>query len=278
VWLKHLTLLRAHGMASLPRVVAELGPGDSLGVGMAALLSGAQQYTALDVVPYVENSANLALFENLVDLFRARAGRPALGWPDYDQHLDERLFPGRILTDEILDASLAPERLDRIRQALAHLGPSSPDGMIRYIAPWHESRVITPHSLDLIVSHSVLEHVNDVPGTYRAMCAWLRPGGWLSHQIDLSAHGLTREWNGFRAVPEPVWKMLAGRRSFLINREPASVHLAQIAAGGCDIVCAMRHVPAAGGIARAQLSSTWRGISDDDLACDGVFVQAIKQA
>src|SRR3954471_22067499 len=69
VWFKHLVLLWAHGMRSIPQSLAELGPGNSLGVGLAAMLCGVDRYVALDVVNYSNPRVNLAVFDELVDLF-----------------------------------------------------------------------------------------------------------------------------------------------------------------------------------------------------------------
>jgi hypothetical protein len=52
VFLKHLTLTCAAGMPGVPASVGEIGPGDSLGIGLAALLAGSDRYYGLDVVPY----------------------------------------------------------------------------------------------------------------------------------------------------------------------------------------------------------------------------------
>ena len=38
VWLRHVVLLAQNGLWKYPKSVAELGPGDSLGVGFCALL------------------------------------------------------------------------------------------------------------------------------------------------------------------------------------------------------------------------------------------------
>ncbi|MBM4372890.1 MAG: hypothetical protein FJ098_14650, partial [Deltaproteobacteria bacterium] len=45
VWLRHLVLAKDRGLLDqVPATVAELGPGDSIGIGLAALLSGATAY------------------------------------------------------------------------------------------------------------------------------------------------------------------------------------------------------------------------------------------
>ena len=48
VWMKHLWHLWKNGLRKVPETVVELGPGQSLGVGLAALLSGASGYYGLD--------------------------------------------------------------------------------------------------------------------------------------------------------------------------------------------------------------------------------------
>ncbi|HSG27936.1 MAG TPA: hypothetical protein VLA34_05600, partial [Candidatus Krumholzibacterium sp.] len=73
VWLKHLTMAWEHGLEDVPRTLAELGPGDSIGTGLAAMLSGVDRYIGLDVVPYSHTGSNIRIFDELVGLFRARA-------------------------------------------------------------------------------------------------------------------------------------------------------------------------------------------------------------
>src|SRR4051794_32779193 len=57
VWLRHLVAIQQAGVSLQPRVVAEIGPGGSLGVGVAALLSGASRYLAFDVSMDAETTA-----------------------------------------------------------------------------------------------------------------------------------------------------------------------------------------------------------------------------
>jgi len=273
VWMKHLTMLHAHGMERMPRVLAELGPGDSLGIGLAALLSGVERYFALDAVRYSDTKKNLPILDELVRLLGRRAGRPSAGWPDYDRYLDGGLFPSHILSESLLGESLSPERVVRIRASL--LDADAGDSMIVYTAPWSDERVVERGTVDAVISHAVLEHVTDPDAAYRALARWLRPGGMMSHQIDLTSHGITREWNGHWAVTEALWRAALGRRTYLLNRLPCSVHIDLMKRHGFEIVHLMKKQRGPG-IDRSRLSRRWRGLTDEDLACSDLFVIARK--
>ncbi|HEY7140636.1 MAG TPA: methyltransferase domain-containing protein [Methylomirabilota bacterium] len=274
VWLKHLTLLWANGVRSIPRTFAELGPGDALGVGLAALLSGATRYYALDVVRYSNIPATLKVLDEMIELFRTRAPKPAKGFPNVDAYLGPDLFPHHILTEELLARSLAPERIASIREIAEHR--DRPGAVsIKYMVPWTDASVIETNSVDLLLSHSVLEHVVDLEAVHRSIHRWLKPNGVMSHQIDFTAHGLSSKWNGYRAYSELLWKFILGRRPFLINREPCSAHELHVKNQGFDLICSMKNYRR-DGIQRSELSRHWKDISDDDLICCGAFIQARK--
>jgi methyltransferase family protein len=274
VWLKHLVLLRESGMREIPRTLAELGPGMSLGTGLAAMLCGVDHYYALDVVAHSSTEINLRIFDELVEMFQKRAPRPVKGWPDYDLYLDANLFPSHILGDELLRRTLAPQRIARIRNAIVQQQASGPDVTIKYMVPWSDERVIRPDSVDLILSHAVLTEVADPQAAYRALHSWLKPGGLMTHQIGFSFHHFTGDWNGYWTCPEPLWKLFRGRRPFVMNRLPCSVHLDLMERQGFRVVCKLKQYQQ--GVRRSQLASQWRALSDDDLNCSGVFVQATK--
>jgi hypothetical protein len=76
VWLRHLVLANENGITGVPEKIAELGPGDSLGVGISALISGTNQYVAFDIVQYQPTEVNLKIFDELVELFKNRTDIP----------------------------------------------------------------------------------------------------------------------------------------------------------------------------------------------------------
>jgi len=276
IWLKHLVLAWENGLAAIPDTLIELGPGESLGVGFAALLSGVKRYIALDIEPYATPERNLRIFDALVDLFTARAGRPSKGWPNYDPHLNANLFPDHILTEDRLRQSLAPERMQALRAMISDARTAPPDAAIRYIVPWTGPDTLPPDCADMILSHTVLEHVDDIDGTYRSCHRWLRPGGFMTHHIDLRSHGLATETNGHWACSEMLWKLIAGRKSYLINRQPHSTHHQALERWGFTTVLDLKKTTP--GIDRGKLAKRWRGLSDEDLSCSECFLLARKKA
>lgn len=277
LWIKHLTLLWASGMRSMPKSIAEFGPGQSLGLGIAALLSGVTHYYALDVVLYESPDKSLAMLDAMIAMFHRRAGLSRIHTPSIDQFLDANRFPSHILTEERLAESLAPERIALIRAALKQRISKDSVVSVQYIAPWNDRNAVAHSSIDVIISHTVMEYVFDLEDIYQTCSRWLCDDGWMSHQIDLTSHDITQAWNGNWAYSNSLWKMTTGKRPYFLNRQPCSRHISVINQAGFDIRCAIQN-QRTDGLARHQLSKAWRDLSDDDIQCAGLFVQAQKRS
>lgn len=97
----------------------------------------------------------------------------------------------------------------------------------------------------------------------------------MSHQAGLVSHGITAEWNGHWAIPGPVWRMIMGRRLYLLNRQPCSAHARLLQKHGFEIVHLMKK-HRNDGIDRSRLAREWRALSDDDLTCSDFYLVARK--
>ena len=86
----------------------------------------------------------------------------------------------------------------------------------------NDPAVIRPGSVDLLLSQAVMEHVDDLPGTHRAVHDWLKLGGYMSHTIDYRPHGTASGWNGHWAHSDFSWKLVRGRLPYLLNRSTGS--------------------------------------------------------
>lgn len=277
VWLRHLVVNNQNGMPGFPRVVAELGPGDSIGIGLAALISGVQKYFALDIVRYAGDLDNLRVLDELIGLFQQRASIPdANEFPRVIPRLESYAFPAHILTAQHLGEALTPERIERLRADLQGVSRPGADSSIIYAAPWTDDAVVRKGEVDLIMSQAVLEHVDDLPSTYAAMHSWLKPGGWMSHSIDFKSHGITEEWNGHWGFSPLAWRIVRGKRAYLLNREPASVHYRLLRNAGFEIVKTINEVNERG-IARNKLADGFQELSDSDFRTATSFVVATKQ-
>ena len=135
VWLRHLVMAHKSGLSTQADVVAELGPGDSLGDGLAALLSGASQYFALDVKEHASDHRNVEVFDELVNLFARQENIPdEIEFPNVKPYLESYEFPDHVLTQSRLQQTLDEGRIASIRDSLSRLGSDrQPNSHIAYV-------------------------------------------------------------------------------------------------------------------------------------------------
>jgi hypothetical protein len=269
VFLRHLVLTRqVHSWdVPVPRRVAEIGPGDSIGVGLAALVAGAEEYVGLDVVNHAHLERNLAVFDGVVGLFAQRAPIPE--FTETRPKLASYEFPHDLLPDSWLAHAMAPERLRAIREAI-----TNPSPIIRYTVPWDSPRAIEDGTIDLLWSQAALEHVNDLQLTYDAIDRWLAPSGISSNQIDFRSHGLHDRWNGHWAFSPSRWRIVVGDRPFLLNRAQCSEHLALI--NQRFRVLRFDRTEDRTGLPREQLQPPFNR-DEADAVTSGAFVQMVRK-
>lgn len=271
VWLRHLVRAHLAGLSTCPETVAELGPGDSIGIGLAALVTGAARYYALDIVEFANASTNVAVFDEIVEMVRCRAEIPGDDeWPGIVPRLESYAFPSDILDDNRLTYALRQSRLDSIRSSiLAGAG----DGFVQYQVPWNSGTVIRPHSVDMILTQAVLEHVDDLAWTYECLHRWLKRDGFMSNTIDFGSHGTANDWDGHWKYSDLTWKIIRGRRPYLINRKPFSTHERMLEGAGFVVHACERHWEQST-MNPARAPSAARSMSPDDLATSRAFMQA----
>jgi SAM-dependent methyltransferase len=237
IWLRHLSKYYAH-LNKAPSIVAELGPGDSIGVVLAALITGADKVYAFDVMNNCNTELNLLIFDQLVELFRNKAKIPGpKKYPRVIPFLDHYDFPSDIISDTDLDKLLHPERILRIRQEISDLEVNNyKSSMIIYQAPWNNLDPVAKGTVDLILSQAVMEHVLDIEKSYEAMYEWLKPGGAISHSIDFKCHDMSTVWNGHWFYEQMEWSLVQDDEGPAINRTSYLDHVKRVESLGFDLI------------------------------------------
>ncbi|HEX4951127.1 MAG TPA: hypothetical protein VFZ34_31005 [Blastocatellia bacterium] len=260
VWMRHVCTAAFFQCWNEPKTVLELGPGTTFGTGIAALLSGVQQYIAAEIRPIPPLHFDHQVFEELVTLFRER--KP---FAESDRILPSTMFPDELFPHEQFAQTLS--NLDRIKSSL-----QSQSDMIRMLPlPTYKCHGV----VNYLFSHSVLEHISELPGAYFEMFRWLRPGGVMTHSIDFSSHGTSHFWNGHWTIPDFAWRVMRGKRRYFLNREPASVHRMWLERVGFEII-AFHPTPLPSTITKKDLTKRFRNLTESDLNTVSAFVVARK--
>lgn len=232
LFMRHLGGIAPHIGGRMPRTLVEIGPGSSLGTGFAALLCGVGRYVALDLQEHRSSQHDREVLAEIAKLLRLR--KPFSGSTDRGEHFfppapDESLWD---LIGAKVDAAIASGLGETLDRELA----SGTGDLVTYVAPWSDQRVLAENSAEWLMSHSVMEHVDDLEQAYASMAHWLAPGGYATHLIDFSAHTLTKHWNGHWTLGSGMWSLVRGRRPYLINRQWRSRHLEIMRDHGFEVV------------------------------------------
>jgi hypothetical protein len=270
-----------NGYTAVPKRIAELGPGDSLGIGISALISGAEQYHALDIVRYSTADRTQKIFDELVTLFANRASIPSeKEFPNLKPSLKSYDFPSHILTDEYLNKVLSADRLQKIRDAIQSMDDPHTlknGAMIKYCVPWNNEDTIEQESIDMIISQAVLQHVDNLELTFRCMNKWLRSNGMMSHTIDFKSMGSSSTWDGHWTYSDIEWKIVKGRKKYLINREPYSTYLKLLNNHGFDLIFDRKAISESFVSSKENLARRFRNMPKEDFTISGAFIQAVKR-
>jgi SAM-dependent methyltransferase len=274
VWLRHMVLAYRHGLRRYPQTVLELGPGASLGVGLAALISGAARYYALDVERGVDTERELGVFDRVVELFRRRELIPGPEeFPLVQPTLEAWDFPAFVFESAALEEALAPLRLRNLRTHLTQ--PETRCSPVRYTVGWDAGQSVPEEGIDFVISQAVMERVEDLPRAYRAIARWLRPGGFTSHSIDFGEPLTSGFWNGNWARSDLTWRLMRGRQKSWSNREPHSAHIRCMTAQGLRIVANLA-VEDSSGLPRERLATRYQGLDEEDLRTRSAYILALK--
>ncbi len=202
VWNERLSDVKNTGIKFSYDSVVELGPGRNLSASISALLDGAKNATAVDVVRYANMEDNLSIVNELIEL------------KDDSNKLSE---------EKIIFFKKSLENYDE-------------NNVLNYKVPWTDSSIIPENSIDFVFSLSVMGHVNNPCEVYLACYKRLRPGGIVCHKIDHSSHGITKNWNGHYWLSSFMWKLVTGKRPYLINRYTPHEHKISAISAGLKIV------------------------------------------
>ena len=228
------------------KVVAEVGAGDTLPLGLLLLGAGASKYIDVDRFPGdVAGKRARVLYAELARIAPEDVRR---GWGRLGRRPEE--FPWE---DLVVMVPKAIESIDPTR-----LGP-----------------------VDAIISFKVLEHLLDPLAAFVGMAAALPPGGRMVHRIDYGPHDL---WVAepapldFLCPTEWLWDAMGSARG-MPNRWRHPEIMAALDAAGFDAIADITNRFTVADIARSRprLARRFRDIPDEGLIPKDAMIVAVRR-
>lgn len=225
LWLSILRKFEENGIQPKLDAVGEIGTGGSLGVGICALLTGSQKFYALELGQSFDKNLNLKILNDLVILFRNNS-RISDKFSQLNIKVNNLDFPKHLVRPGFLNSDLISEIKSEIESGFIT------EKRISIVKNWESQMSI---NLDFILSRAVMEHVTNPDAVYNAAANCLRLGSFMFHDIEFHSHGLTKKNDGHYNIHPLLWKIIVGKRSFLLNSWKLSDHEKAIKQNGFEI-------------------------------------------
>jgi hypothetical protein len=279
VWLRHVRMCEQIGVIPNPGVVVEVGPGDSLGTGICAVLAGFKQYIAVDVLDHVQWDVSAEHITALEKVFLDRT--PLAANEALDRVLPpllDRSIPERWAWETSSGADMLGIRRSAvaIRESVANRGSV---GVLSFRSPWSRT-MVEANSVDWVFSQVALQDMAvtvQEPVLEKALAtfhSWLRKGALMTHQIDLSCPG-GPSWNHHWAWSKFEWKLIRGKRPYYVNGLPLSRYLELMSDLGFDTQ--VTHILDKPGLTSTQVAPSHQGLPSQDYSSAAAFVIATKR-
>ena len=189
-----------------------------------------------------------------------------------DRFSIHRMTKVNVQTYHELINSLKDEQLERARTAINKYGvpESGLDASKISYRVTGDGLSGESQKFDLIVSRAVLEHVNNLPATFRDIKRALKPFGTSAHEVDLRSHGLDRYLPfDFLTWPTLLYGLMYKHKG-LPNRVRLPTYRMLARSVGLEIKFLSRTgVLPPGSLTRIRpyLAEEFREMTDEDLAC-----------
>lgn len=215
VWLRHLYVLSQVQSIDTNsfKSILEIGPGESMGVCLSAMMSGAESAAAVDIFDHIDRQKNFEIGQKVISFFKNKKPIPAnQDFPFLSPKIPENVK----LADLPIDWGQVDEKIDKVQNYL-ELFTNHKKSPLQFLAgDWMKN--FRPDSCpDLVIAQGVFQYI-DVLTAFQKISSWLRPGGIISLQVDYSSMGITKDWNGHWALGQATWRIMEGKRPFFANR------------------------------------------------------------
>lgn len=224
-WLQLFVALRKEEYTKKLEKVGEIGNGGSLGMGICALLTGSKEYYSFEINKSFDKKKNLKLLDELAELFEEKSKIPS-EFEKLNIHSDTYDFPKDLIKNDNFNQNIIEEIRSEINSDFIN------SKRIKIIQDWESHASL---NLDLVFSRAVLEHVNAPIRVYHAVYSHLNNNAIMAHDIELHSHGITQKLDGHYRIPNYLWKIIFGNRSYFLNRWNCKHHIACIEKTGFEI-------------------------------------------